>query len=90
MPSMQGKGILELWDSRNKVVATKLINGPGTTVFDLLAPGKYTARLIFDTNGNGHWDTGRYSNHYQPERVITFTKDLVMKANWEVSETWKW
>jgi hypothetical protein len=90
MPGMQGAGILELIDSRNKVVASKIINGPGTQVFDLLAPGKYTARLTFDTNGNGRWDTGRYIKHFQPERVITLSKDLTMKANWEVSESWQW
>jgi uncharacterized protein (DUF2141 family) len=90
LPDLQGHGIIELNDSRSKVVASHRMNGAGTAVFDLLAPGKYTARLIFDSNGNGRWDTGRYIKHIQPEKVMTFTKELNVKANWEVTETWQW
>jgi len=90
LPDLKGPAIIELIDARSKIAATRLLNGPGTAVFDLLAPGKYTARLTFDTNRNGRWDTGRYIRHIQPEKVISFTKELNLKANWEVSETWKW
>jgi hypothetical protein len=90
LPGLEGPGILELLDSRNKVAASRQVEGPGVTVFELLAPGKYTARMTFDTNRNGRWDTGRYLKHQQPERVIIFNKELNLKANWEVSETWKW
>ena len=90
LPDLKGPAIVELVDARGKVAATRLMNGPGTLVFDLLAPGKYTVRLVFDTNRNGRWDTGRYIRHLQPEKGISFTKELNLKANWEVSETWKW
>jgi uncharacterized protein (DUF2141 family) len=90
LPDLKEPAIIELIDARSKVVASRLMNSPGTAVFDLIAPGKYSARLIFDTNRNGRWDTGRYIRHIQPEKVITFTKELNLKANWEVSETWKW
>ncbi|MFA5815517.1 MAG: Ig-like domain-containing protein [Bacteroidales bacterium] len=90
LPDLKGPGIIELIDARNKVAATRLLDGSGTAVFDLMAPGKYSARLIFDTNRNGRWDTGRYIRHIQPEKVISFTKELNLKANWEVSETWQW
>jgi len=90
LPDLKGPAIIELIDARSKVAATRLMDGPGTAVFDLIAPGKYSALLIFDTNRNGRWDTGRYIRHIQPEKVITFTKELNLKANWEVSETWKW
>ena len=90
LPDLKVPGIIELVDARNKVAASKVMDGPGTAVFELIPPGKYTARLIFDTNRNGHWDTGRYLLHIQPERVIAFKKELNLKANWEVSETWGW
>jgi hypothetical protein len=56
----------------------------------MMPPAKYTARLIFDTNGNGRWDPGRYLRHIQPEKVMVFSKELNLKANWEILETWKW
>ncbi|MFA6126233.1 MAG: Ig-like domain-containing protein [Bacteroidales bacterium] len=90
LPDIKGPVIVELLDARNQVVARRLMNEPGKAVFDLLAPGKYTARLTFDTNGNGCWDTGRYIRHILPEKIITFSKELALKANWEMSETWQW
>ncbi|MCX6224084.1 MAG: Ig-like domain-containing protein, partial [Bacteroidia bacterium] len=88
LPDLKGPAIIQLIDSRSKIAATRLQNGSGTAVFDLIVPGKYSVRLIFDDNRNGRWDTGRYTRHIQPEKVISFTKELNLKANWEVSETW--
>lgn len=90
LPDLKGPGIAELLDSRGKVVASRMVTGPGTAVFDLLEPGKYSARLILDANGNGKWDPGRYSRHIQPERVKSYSKELSLKANWEMTEIWKW
>ncbi len=90
LPDLKGPAIIQLLDARSNVAATRLMSSAGIAVFDLMAPGKYTARLIFDNNKNGRWDTGRYIRHIQPEKVISFTKELSLKANWEVSETWLW
>ncbi|MFH0762166.1 MAG: Ig-like domain-containing domain [Bacteroidota bacterium] len=88
IPGLEGSAILELLMG-TKVVRTQLLSGPGTVVFPMLAPGKYSARLILDTNSNGKWDSGRYLKHIQPEQVLVFSKELNVKANWEVSETWE-
>ncbi len=90
LPDLTGPGILELIGAGNKVVASKPLTGPGTVVFNLMNPGKYNARLIIDSNGNGRWDTGRYLLHQQPEEVMVFPKDLNLKANWEIEENWEW
>jgi hypothetical protein len=90
LPNLKGPGIVELVNGQNKVAATRRIDGAGTVLFDVMAPGKYSARLVFDANNNGKWDTGRYIKHIQPEKVITFSKELNLKANWEVSESWTW
>jgi hypothetical protein len=55
----------------------------------MLNPGKYTARIILDSNRNGRWDTGRYLKGLQPEKVLIFSKDINLKANWEVEEPWE-
>ncbi|HRI60585.1 MAG TPA: Ig-like domain-containing protein [Saprospiraceae bacterium] len=55
-------------------------------VFTNLLAATYTARLIEDRNRNGHWDTGDYFAHRQPEPV--FTKKLdALRANWELEAT---
>lgn len=90
LPDLKEPAIVTLVNASGKTAATRLLNGSGTAVFELMAPGKYSARLIFDTNRNGRWDTGRYIRHIQPEKVISFSKELNLKANWEVNETWQW
>ena len=50
----------------------------------LFAPGEYELRVLYDTNGNGVWDAGRFfGKHRQPERVIPIKKKLTVKANWD-------
>ena len=39
-------------------------------VFTNLLTALYTVQLIEDRNGNGHWDTGDYYAHRQPERTM--------------------
>ena len=47
-------------------------------------PGEYTMRLLYDTNKNGVWDTGRfYGEHRQPEIVISLKTPLSVRANWD-------
>ena len=37
--------------------------------FTNLAPNQYALRIVFDTNGNGKYDTGNFLLGIQPERV---------------------
>ncbi len=90
LPALREPAILELLGGQNKVVSSQRLAQSGEVFFGMLPAGKYSLRLIFDTNSNGVWDTGRYLRHLQPERVIIFTKELNVKANWEVTETWEW
>ncbi|TVZ15860.1 Ig-like domain-containing protein [Maribacter sp. MAR_2009_72] len=52
-----------------------------------LNPGKYMARVIYDLNGNGKWDTGNYLKKIQPERVSYYPTTIELRANWEKIET---
>ncbi len=55
--------------------------------FELLDPGKYIIRLIEDFNGNKKWDTGNYLQKIQPEKVIYYWKEIDLRANWDMNET---
>ncbi|MEP2239240.1 MAG: Ig-like domain-containing protein [Maribacter sp.] len=55
-------------------------------VFDNLDPGKYQARVIFDTNGNGKWDTGSFLEKRQPEKISYYPNLIELRANWEKIE----
>ncbi len=46
-------------------------------------PGEYDIRILYDANNNGKWDPGDYSKKLQPEKVITLTQKLGVRANWD-------
>ena len=59
----------------------------GLYSFELLDPGKYFVRLIEDPNNNKKWDTGSYLGKVQPEKVIYYWKEIDLRANWDMNET---
>lgn len=78
---------VELLDGQDKPIRhAKVIDGQAD--FYYLNPGKYYARLVNDTNGNGVWDTGSYAEKRQPEMVYYYPQELDLKANWELEQDW--
>lgn len=78
---------VELLDAQDKVVRTVPVI-EGKADFYFLNPGKYGARLVNDTNGNGVWDTGDYANKRQPEMVYYYPQVLEFKANFDLIQDW--
>ncbi|NDV80532.1 Ig-like domain-containing protein [Bacteroides sp. 51] len=78
---------VELLDPQDKVIRTVPVVD-GKADFHFLAPGKYSARLINDTNGNGVWDTGNYEEGLQPEMVYYYPQIVDLKALWQLEQDW--
>ena len=74
---------------KNKEVVRKYTTPTigGNYKFELLDAGKYQVRLIEDINANEQWDTGNYLEKIQPEKVIYFWKEIDLRANWDMNET---
>jgi len=50
----------------------------------LFNPGEYELRILYDNNKNGIWDPGKFfGTRVQPETVITLSKKLAVRANWD-------
>lgn len=78
---------VELLDAQDKVLRKRpVVNGQADFYF--LAPGKYGARLVNDTNGNGVWDTGNYEENRQPEMVYYYWQMLELKVRFEIEQDW--
>ena len=54
--------------------------------FEYIRPGKYTFRLIEDSNNNNIWDTGNYLQKVNPEPVYYFSNEIEVRANWDLNE----
>jgi len=51
---------------------------------NLFTPGDYSLRILYDTNGNGHWDPGNFFlGRRQPEIVRALSQTITVKANWD-------
>ena len=77
--------ILQLTNSKEEVKYEKISTKKEDIDFKNLDPGKYFLRVIFDTNGNGKYDTGSYLKKIQPERVSNLPSkpDDEIRASWD-------
>ncbi len=78
--------LLELTDPKGKMIRSAIARENGVFEFNLLSPGKYLVRAIFDANENGLWDTGDFYRKIQPERVVYFPTEIDVRANWELEQ----
>ncbi len=58
-------------------LTSEIWNGP------LFNPGEYDMRILYDSNKNGKWDPGDFSQKRQPERVFSISQKLSVRANFE-------
>lgn len=79
--------IVQLTTERGEVKAEKYSTGSRSLNFQNIQPGKYLLRLIYDTNENKIWDSGRFLERRQPEEVVYFPEFLDVRANWDVTQT---
>ncbi|MBT8283328.1 MAG: hypothetical protein KJO86_06290, partial [Muriicola sp.] len=78
--------LVELTTPQGEVVRSIAAQEDQLYEFNLLNPGKYLVRAIFDTNGNQLWDTGSFKDKLQPERVVYFPQEIEVRANWELEQ----
>lgn len=79
--------VVELLNKSDEPVASaKVTNGRAELRY--LEPATYYARLFFDTNGNGIYDTGSLLDSIQPEETAYYPKKIAVKKNWDIEQTW--
>ena len=78
--------IIELTDTKGDVMASEYTEENKTVNFNLIDPAIYTLRAIYDGNKNKQWDSGNYLKKRQAEEVIYFSKEIDVRANWDVNQ----
>lgn len=81
--------IVQLMNQRDDVLREILITKAGRIAFNNLRPAKYKLRAVIDSNQNGRWDTGNITQRLQPERIILYNKELDVRSNWDIEESWE-
>jgi len=80
--------VVELLDGSDQVKRVATVGADGKAVFELVAPATYYARVFFDRNNNGVWDTGNVAAKIQPEDVAYYPKKIILRANWDSDLDW--
>jgi hypothetical protein len=73
--------IIQLLNSNYDVV--KELRNSSSYRFDYLEAGNYFVRVIIDSNENGLWDQGNFTEKILPERIIFNKNEIPLKQNWE-------
>jgi len=79
--------IIELTNKNGEVQLSYFSENSTQVDFNLIKPEVYTLRLIYDNNKNGVWDSGNFLEKKQSEEVIYFPKEIDVRANWDVQQT---
>nr|WP_233582341.1 Ig-like domain-containing protein [Prevotella sp. OH937_COT-195] len=80
--------VVQLLDGSDNVVKQVSTNS-GTAEFFYVKPGTYYMRMFVDTNRNGIWDTGNYSENRQAETVFYYPEKINCKAKWDLPLSWQ-
>ena len=78
--------IVQLTNKAGLVVATEYCESKTKVEFNFIDPSLFSLRAIYDDNKNKEWDTGNYLEKRQAEEVIYFSKEIDVRANWDVEQ----
>ncbi len=78
--------IVQLTDAKGIVIASEYTESSPETAFNLLNPAVYNLRIIYDDNKNKAYDPGNYLEKRYAEEVVYYSKELDIRANWDVNE----
>lgn len=79
--------IVELTDAKGDVVASEYTENNPIINFNLLNPAIYSLRIIYDENKNKTYDPGNYLEKRYSEQVVYFSKEIDIRSNWDIEQT---
>lgn len=88
LTNVKGNVILQALDEKETLLKQYFLKENKNVTIDFLAPGKYILKVIYDTNGNGKWDTGNLIKRVQPEKVEYYKDAVPVRSNWDVEVEW--
>jgi len=86
-PNFSENYIVQLFQNK-KMIKESFLKGVTKNNYNYLLPGKYQLKLIIDNNNDKKWTTGNYLDGLQPEKVIYYEKEIVIRANWDNDIVW--
>ncbi len=79
--------IVQLLNDEKIVLRSTTLHENSSIVYKNFLTGKYRIKVIYDTNGNGKWDSGNVKKRTQPENIWVSKEILTLRPNWEQQST---
>ncbi|MEO6150836.1 MAG: Ig-like domain-containing protein, partial [Mucilaginibacter sp.] len=86
VPELNRSYIVELYKDEKNLMRSDVITKNASLVYNNYITGKYTIKVIYDTNKNGRWDSGNIRQKRQPENIWIYEKELTLRPNWDAEE----
>ncbi len=75
---------LQLLDKSYQVVEE--IANPTNYTFKGVRPDTYQLRILVDSNNDGIWQDGNVLRNEEPEPVLMYPEEIVVRENWEMND----
>ena len=82
VPDTTKSYVLEVLNDRKATILRDKLTKNKTITLSNYKIGTYFAKIIYDDNKNGIWDTGNVRNGTQPEKILFFPTEFTIRANW--------
>lgn len=91
MPENVPQIIVDLLDTKDKIIDKQIITETQEIAFEYLEARKYKLRATYDMDANGEWSPGSFRRKIQPEKIVFYKTELDVKANWDIDldEPWE-
>ncbi len=80
--------IIQLLSANDAVLQEFYLDKDDEISIEYLPANTYKLKLIYDDNANLKWDTGKYLEGKQPEKVQFYKENIVVRANWDIEISW--
>lgn len=78
--------LVELTNAKGEVITSQYTESNPVITFNLLEPALFSLRAIYDENKNKTYDPGNFIEKKYSEEVIYFSKEIDVRANWDVEQ----
>lgn len=78
--------LVELTNAKGEVLTSQYTESNPVITFSLLEPALFSLRAIYDENKNKTYDPGNFLEKKYAEEVIYFSKEIDVRANWDVEQ----
>lgn len=80
--------IIKGTEDNEDIYGSMLVSQSGDVVFQNLAAGTYSVKILEDRDNDGRWTSGDYAKKQLPEKVFYFPNPIELKSGWKVEEEW--